>query len=268
MQETKVFKLVLVGDKNSGKKTYINNVKHGEKCICTLQGVYFTSLLFKTNDVKNPTIIFHIWDIPEKETFSDTYNKFIRNADCAIIMFLLNGVEEKESIIWWKNNIDSINPYIPIFAVSSVLDEFYANDFSKTCGCPVISVDDKDNLLRPFERFAQISLINHYLKLSSFSDTDNFNTPVSPTINMPCSTSNQISFEKDCKEKESVSTTPIYLSQEKIQTLQSNEHEKTLQEHEKTLQEKEKTLQEKEKTLQLVQVNNLFKLILSIVNNN
>ena len=95
-----IFKVILIGDSNTGKTSLINrfvNKTFDEKYLCTI-GVGF---FMKTIEVDEQTIKLQIWDTAGMEKYKSISSSYYRGSHAAFVIFDLTNKNTFESITKW-----------------------------------------------------------------------------------------------------------------------------------------------------------------------
>ena len=103
-----IFKVILIGDSNTGKTSLINrfvNKTFDEKYLCTI-GVDF---FMKTIEVDEQTIKLQIWDTAGMEKYKSISSSYYRGSHAAFVIFDLTN----------KNTFDSITKWIEAYHKSN-----------------------------------------------------------------------------------------------------------------------------------------------------
>ena len=103
-----IFKVILIGDSNTGKTSLINrfvNNTFDEKYLCTI-GVDF---FMKTIEVDEQTIKLQIWDTAGMEKYKSISSSYYRGSHAAFVIFDLTN----------KNTFDSITKWIEAYHKSN-----------------------------------------------------------------------------------------------------------------------------------------------------
>ena len=112
------FKIVVVGDNNVGKTTFINKMEHlkMEQKYITTAIICHKSMLFSTN---RGTIILDLWDPVIQYGVKDS---FYLGSDAAIILFDLQSRNSFKSIPQWLKDIKRVCGDIPIIICGNKID--------------------------------------------------------------------------------------------------------------------------------------------------
>ena len=103
-----IFKVILIGDSNTGQTSLINrfvNKTFDEKYLCTI-GVDF---FMKTIEVDEQTIKLQIWDTAGMEKYKSISSSYYRGSHAAFVIFDLTN----------KNTFDSITKWIEAYHKSN-----------------------------------------------------------------------------------------------------------------------------------------------------
>jgi small GTP-binding protein len=104
MNKIQRFKIVLLGDNNSGKSTFVSRIRHNvfSEHINTTNCDFFS----KTYDVPGNLnkIKLLIWDTSGKEIFKQFTRQFIRNTDVVLLFFDINTVKDKNELKSYIND--------------------------------------------------------------------------------------------------------------------------------------------------------------------
>ena len=95
-----IFKLIFIGDSNTGKTSIINRFVHNtfnERHVCTI-GVDFMmkTLIINSNEIK-----LQIWDTAGMEKYKQITTSYYRGAQGAIVVFDLSSHSSFESVQQW-----------------------------------------------------------------------------------------------------------------------------------------------------------------------
>lgn len=107
-----IFKIILIGDANSGKTSLINRYVtkcFNDKYICTI-GVDFMTKALK---IQNNTLKLQIWDTAGMEKYKQITTSYYRGAQAAIVCFDLTNKLSFSSLQRWVD--DYSRYYNPIF---------------------------------------------------------------------------------------------------------------------------------------------------------
>ncbi|KAG0286858.1 GTP-binding nuclear protein gsp1/Ran [Dissophora globulifera] len=120
-QQTPTFKLILVGDRGSGKTAFINRHLTGKfetKYSPTIHPE-IQNLFFQTN--LGP-IFFNTWDIACQEMFGGLSEVYCVEAQCAIIMFDLTSRTTYKNVPNWHQHLVRVCGDIPIALCGNKVD--------------------------------------------------------------------------------------------------------------------------------------------------
>jgi len=120
-EDKATFKLVLVGDGDVGKTTFVNRHLTGEfekKYLATM-GVTIHPLVFQTNF---GPIKFNVWDTAGQEKFGDLPDAYYQGAQCAIIMFDLTSPVSYKNVPNWHRDVIRVAENIPIVLLGNKAD--------------------------------------------------------------------------------------------------------------------------------------------------
>lgn len=104
-QDTRSFKLILIGDGGTGKTTYLKRIKDGSfrrEYIATV-GVDVSDVNFRTN--YNENIHFQVWDTAGQEMYSQLNDVYYIGADAAIIMFDVTSRITFKNVATWLEKL-------------------------------------------------------------------------------------------------------------------------------------------------------------------
>lgn len=100
---SKALKVILIGDSNSGKTSFINKIKNKNiKYPTSTIGVDFENYKLK---YKNEIINSNIWDTAGLERYNQLVSSYYRFIDGAILFFDLNNYGSFQSLEYWLNDI-------------------------------------------------------------------------------------------------------------------------------------------------------------------
>lgn len=130
----KTFKIILVGDENVGKSTFVQRL-----CDNSFREYYTPTLGVNVIPIRISTtagdICFNIWDCAGNETYKGLGNLYYTAADAAIIMFDLTNPNTFNSRITKPHEITKMTGTIPIVYVGNKFDSLpykKANDVSRS----------------------------------------------------------------------------------------------------------------------------------------
>lgn len=110
MEEKYSFKIILLGDSNVGKSTFVNTFKNDGinddtfKIMPPTIGVDFNTKLFKKD---NKFIKLFLWDTSGQEKFKTLTAAYFRDVDCIIFMYDIKNNESRNNIRDWISYADS-----------------------------------------------------------------------------------------------------------------------------------------------------------------
>lgn len=115
------FKLVLVGDKNTGKTVFVKKHLTGnfEKSYVATVSAENHTLIFQTN--RGP-IKFDVWDTAGQPKIDAPRAEYYRHCQCAIIMFDLTSSVTLKNVTQWLKNLNQICNSIPVVLVGNKAD--------------------------------------------------------------------------------------------------------------------------------------------------
>lgn len=120
-QSYKVIKLLIVGDKSSGKSSLLlrwcNNT-FDQRINST------TCIDFKIKQivVNEQQIKVRVWDTPDRSTLANISTNYYRNIDGILIVYDLSNSDSMNNIIKWLNFIKLYTDYPPIMLVGNKSD--------------------------------------------------------------------------------------------------------------------------------------------------
>jgi GTP-binding nuclear protein Ran len=115
------FKLVLVGDGDTGKTTFVKRHLTGEfekKYVATV-GAEVHPLDFYTNYGK---FVFNVWDTAGQERMGGLRDAYYIKSDAAIIMFDVTSRETYKSVQDWYKDLIRVVEHIPIVLCGNKVD--------------------------------------------------------------------------------------------------------------------------------------------------
>jgi len=110
---TNQYKIIIVGDKCSGKSTFIKRYQTGD-----FEKVYYPSEKPLVHSIEIKENIFNCWDVPSKYSGSLIYE----GSDAAIVMFDITS-STYESTDIWINEIKKVCGNIPIIVIANKVDD-------------------------------------------------------------------------------------------------------------------------------------------------
>lgn len=115
--ESNRFKIVLVGDSNVGKTTFIHRHVTGDfqKDYDPTLGVDVNTLVFTSN---YGTVIFDIWDIGQQGVFDDLCS----GANASILFFDVQNRESYDNLEKWNSAIRRVTGDIPLVVCGNKVD--------------------------------------------------------------------------------------------------------------------------------------------------
>jgi small GTP-binding protein len=130
-------KLIIVGDSNTGKSTFINQIinnKYKNIYEPTIGVDFYITKKF----INNNKIILNIWDMSGNKQFNNYTETYIRNSTFALIFFDINNENSFYNIKKWYNRIKTLCPNILNIALIGSKIDIYKNkiDF---CGINSLS---------------------------------------------------------------------------------------------------------------------------------
>jgi len=149
-QKDLIYKLLLIGDGNVGKSTFVKRHRTGEfeKQYIPTIGVEVHPLKFHTN---YGPVTFKVWDTAGQEKFGGLRDAYYINGDCAILMYDVTNRMTFSSLYKWYSDIKRVCADIPIVIVGNKYD--------------VETKPTKDSEFKPdgkeFEHFKISALTNH-----------------------------------------------------------------------------------------------------------
>ena len=159
-------KLIIVGDSRVGKSSYVEALlKLSDKHILKRNGEYTTHLeeYHPTLGVDLNTYTFdnrcyNIWDLSgQPKFFGPIRHLYMKDADCAIIMFDYTNKKSIDNIKYWFNEIMSnCNNELPIVLCGNKYDNSMKKvEFPEFHQCD-ISIKERRNCDKPFEYFSDV----------------------------------------------------------------------------------------------------------------
>ena len=116
------FKIILVGDTNVGKTSFLNR-KHNNifnPAFTTTLGVDFYYISVRKN---NTDIKIYLWDTAGQEKFANLINVYFRDLDGAMVLYDITNRNSFDNIEKWIEKIGDFNkPNIPIVIVGTKSD--------------------------------------------------------------------------------------------------------------------------------------------------
>eukprot|EP00088_Acartia_fossae_P037201 TRINITY_DN38361_c0_g1_i1.p1 TRINITY_DN38361_c0_g1~~TRINITY_DN38361_c0_g1_i1.p1 ORF type:complete len:221 (+),score=22.21 TRINITY_DN38361_c0_g1_i1:77-739(+) len=116
------FKLVLVGDGNTGKTTFVKRHLTGEfeKVYKATVGVNVHPLKFTTT---RGELCYEVWDTAGQEKFGGLRDVYYIDAKCAIIMFDVTARITYKNVPNWYRDIERVCERIPIVLCGNKVDQ-------------------------------------------------------------------------------------------------------------------------------------------------
>lgn len=97
------FKIIITGDSEVGKTTFIKLYSTGEALlICPTIGVDFTTTGI---NIENKNFRLQVWDTAGQERFRSIISRFYKNSHGCIILFDLTNYKSFKSLEYWINQI-------------------------------------------------------------------------------------------------------------------------------------------------------------------
>ena len=157
-----LYKFVLVGDKNVGKTSYLDNLV-GNSYVNIYRptlGVDFYTKSITLHD--NIVIKTHIWDTAGDDKFGQIIKGYYLGTAGIIVMFDITNRQSFINVDMWVNKIKNINKdVIPIFLIGSKLDNSErrtvsmkdANDYANSRNMRYMEISSKNdiNVLNSFK---------------------------------------------------------------------------------------------------------------------
>ena len=156
-----LFKIILVGDTNTGKSYFCNLLnKKNTECLPSTIGVDFTILYKKIN---NKTIRVNLWDTAGQERFISIIQGYFRDITGYILFFDVNNQETFYSLQRWMKNINDNNKCShehPLILLGNKNDLQY-----KVSQNDIIDFTEKYNLI-----YIETSLSNNKINIDEIFD--------------------------------------------------------------------------------------------------
>jgi small GTP-binding protein len=156
----KVLKVVLVGEDNVGKSSFLDKYLHN-KFTDDYNSTVGSETKILCCSYQDTTVKFQICDIAGQEKYKPSLNTFYKGMSGAIIMFSLEDIDSFLSVKSWFKEIDKYKMKdIPIVIVGNKSDspdlkikEELLREFAEEYECKftTISVKNEKNLNRVFE---------------------------------------------------------------------------------------------------------------------
>jgi len=144
--DEKILKIIVLGDTEVGKSSYIQLCKHGYfNNIQTTIGVDFETL---TLDFGDKEIKLKIWDTAGQERFRSIIERFYKNINGALIFFDCTKISSILNVDYWVKDVKKkVGDDIPITIVANkwqsldeTIYEKYLKDFT-----PFVKIDNLNN---------------------------------------------------------------------------------------------------------------------------
>lgn len=101
----KIYKIIIVGDSNTGKSLIVSKITSDENNITKPTiGIEIT-----TKEIENENIIFQFWDAASNTKYLTVKKIFYANCDFAILTFSLNIIQSFENLKLWINEMEFFN---------------------------------------------------------------------------------------------------------------------------------------------------------------
>ena len=107
--ETLIFKVIIVGNANSGKSALLNRItgRIFDNSYCMTIGVDFSSKKIELDrDGKKINIKLQIWDTAGQESFRSITRSYYREAAGVIIVYDLTNLQSYESLTQWIDEVE------------------------------------------------------------------------------------------------------------------------------------------------------------------
>lgn len=157
----RLYKLLLIGDENTGKTTWVNKLEtgHFERNYVPTIGVIVKSITINTN---KGDITFNIWDCAGQEQYARQRETYYCLGSCAIIMYDLSIPHSQKFIHKYFKYLQWYNGAIPKIVVGN------KSDISRTKpdhNDIIISTKDTVQIYKPLLVLAQILTQDFDLRL-------------------------------------------------------------------------------------------------------
>ena len=107
--ETLIFKVIIIGNSNSGKSALLNQItgKIFDNSYCMTIGVDFSLKKIELDrDNKKINIKLQIWDTAGQESFRSITRSYYREAAGVIVVFDLTNLQSYESLAQWIDDVE------------------------------------------------------------------------------------------------------------------------------------------------------------------
>lgn len=155
------YKILLVGDGNSGKTTFLTKYFSNY-----METRYIATLGCEVSPIKyNDNIQFSIWDCAGQEHFGGLKDRYYLSSDAAIVFYDTSSELSKNHVPQWINSIRNIRPDIPIILcgtkseIGGLKYQYPVNN--KSC---IISTMTGHNMNMPFDLVVDAltqNVVNH-----------------------------------------------------------------------------------------------------------
>jgi len=156
-----IYKLILVGEGEVGKTTWLRKLRTGE-----FENVYVPTLGVEVHGITISTnegdIRFNIWDCSGVEAYRGLGSGYYINGDCAIVMGDLFNPLSMEKIPEWIEEVKSVIPNAPLVVVGTKSDLVGNVNLEDTIK---ISTMDEDDIYSPLLALARMLEGNMNLSL-------------------------------------------------------------------------------------------------------
>lgn len=158
-------KLIIVGDSRVGKSSYVEVLLNTDNYVLKRNGKLTSHM-----DEYHPTLgvevhphtfenkCYNIWDLSGQQKFFGPIRKlYMKEADCAIIMFDYTNKKSIDNIIYWFNEIiDNCGNEIPIILCGNKYDNTMKKVEIPEMHICNISVKNRIGCNKPFEYFSDV----------------------------------------------------------------------------------------------------------------
>ena len=114
-------KILILGDKNTGKTMFFNKIRYNNKYL-SIMGCKIYNFNIET---KKGIRMISLWDIEDDGKFGVYRIGYYNNAKIALIFFSIDKNETHKHIKSWIENLRKINPNIPILIIGNKLSNIY-----------------------------------------------------------------------------------------------------------------------------------------------